>query len=138
MKSLNSYKYFRKGLNVFQFILQGPPRKSHCQILKSENPTNVTFVAESFLNPTVLESIKKEKAFALLKWLSNVTERLSKSANMSILHLCCHVAFRISNKRWKWQNVLLLFSSILFHIRYFIGWPRLWSKQQLGLRDWAS
>ena len=86
-------------MNVFQFILQGPQRKNPCQILKSENRTNVTFVAESFLNPTVSESTKKEKAFALLKWLSNVTEHQSKNDKMTILPPCCHVALSIYNKK---------------------------------------
>jgi len=59
----------------------------------------VTFVAESFLNPTVSESTKKEKAFALLKWLSNVTEHQSKNVKMTILLLYCHVALSVYNKK---------------------------------------
>ena len=74
-------------MNVFQSILlQGPPKENLCQILKSENLTNAIFVAESFHTPAVLESTKKEKAFALLKWLSSVIEHQSNGDDFSALY----------------------------------------------------
>lgn len=45
------------------------------------------FVAESSLTQAVSESIKKEKAFVLLKWLSSVTEHQLKGADQFVFKL---------------------------------------------------
>ena len=78
-------------MNVFQYILQGHQSENPCQILKSENRTNVIFVAENFLSQPVSESIRKEKAFVRLKWLSNVTEHQSKNDNPAYFTIQCGI-----------------------------------------------